>query len=363
MTSSTLVFILGTRPEIIKLSPVIRECDRREIPFTLIHTGQHYSDELDSVFFETLELGYPDYNLEVGSASHGKQTGQMIEDIERVLLDEQPDTILVQGDTNSVLAGGIAASKLDGVRVGHVEAGLRSHDQEMPEEINRRLVDHVSEYLFAPTGLTRENLLDEGIPEKFITVTGNTIVDAVEENVQIARKESEIVRELEISGEFTLLTAHRAENVDDKDRFISLLDGVSQAAREYDWSVVYPIHPRAQERLKEFDIEVPAEITLVEPINFLDFLLLEDQAELIFTDSGGVQEESCILQTPCVTLRDNTERPETVDVGANIIVGVKSKRILDGVEEMLTREPTWENPFGDGTAAEQILNTIEANDK
>jgi len=363
VTSSTLAFILGTRPEIIKLSPVIRECDRRGISFILIHTGQHYSDELDSVFFETLGLPVPEYNLEIGSASHGEQTGRMIEDIEAVLLDEQPDIVLVQGDTNSVLAGGIAASKLDGIETGHVEAGLRSYDWEMPEEVNRRLVDHASEYLFAPTEAARENLLDENLPNEFITVTGNTIVDAVEENVQIAREESEVLSELGIDGEFALLTAHRAENVDDKDRFMSLLDGVSQAVREYDWSVVYPIHPRARERLEEFEIEVPAAITLVEPLDFLDFLLLEDRAELIFTDSGGVQEESCILQTPCVTLRDNTERPETVDVGANTIVGVKSERIREGVETMLAREPTWENPFGDGTAAEQILDTIESNDR
>lgn len=362
MTSPTLAFILGTRPEIIKLSPVIRECDRRGISFTLIHTGQHYSDELDSVFFETLGLPVPEYNLEIGSASHGKQTGQMIKDIEAVLLDEQPDTVLVQGDTNSVLAGGIAASKLDGIETGHVEAGLRSYDREMPEEVNRRLVDHASEYLFAPTEAARENLLDEDLPEEFITVTGNTIVDAVEENVQIAREKSEVISELGIDGEFTLLTAHRAENVDDKDRFISLLDGVSQAARKYDWSVVYPIHPRARERLEEFEIEVPAAITLIEPLDFLDFLLLENRAELIFTDSGGVQEESCILQTPCVTLRDNTERPETVDVGANTIVSIAAERIREGVETMLAREPTWENPFGDGTAAEQILDTLEAND-
>ena len=362
MISSTIVFVLGTRPEIIKLSPVIRECNRREIPYTLVHTGQHYSDELDSVFFETLGLPVPEYNLEIGSASHGEQTGRMIEAIERVLLDEQPNTVIIQGDTNSVLAGGIAASKLDGIETGHIEAGLRSYDREMPEEINRRLVDHASEYLFAPTDAARENLLNEDLPDEFITVTGNTIVDAVQENVQIAREESEILSELTISGEFVLLTAHRGENVDDKERFVSLLDGVSQAARKYDWPVVYPVHPRARERIDKFEIEIPAEISLVDPLDFLDFLLLEDRAELIFTDSGGVQEESCILQTPCVTLRENTERPETVDVGANTVVDVEPESICEGVKMMLAREPTWQNPFGDGTAAEQILNALEAND-
>ncbi len=363
MSSSDITFILGTRPEIIKFSPVIRECEQRDIPYTLIHTGQHYSDELDNLFFETLGLPVPEYNLEVGSASHGKQTGRMIEDIESILIDERPDNVLVQGDTNSVLAGGIAASKLDYIETGHIEAGLRSYDRGMPEEINRRLVDHASEYLFAPTEAARETLLHEDVPEEFIKVTGNTIVDAIKQNIQIARKESDALSDLDLKDEFALLTAHRAQNVDDENRFGSLLNGISQAAQKYDWSVVYPIHPRAQERINNFDIEVPAEISLVEPLDFLDFLLLESQAEIIFTDSGGVQEESCILQTPCVTLRDSTERPETVDVGANTIVGVNSKSILQGVETMLAREPAWENPFGNGTAAEQILDTIEANDR
>ena len=359
--STTLSFILGTRPEIIKLSPVIRECQHSEMPFILIHTGQHYSEDLDSVFFEQLELPTPDYNLEIGSESHGRQTGAMIAEIEAVLESERPDVVLVQGDTNSVLAGAIAATKMDGIEVGHVEAGLRSFDREMPEEINRRVADHTSDYLFPPTETSREQLLKEGIADDLITVTGNTIVDAVQQNVEIARERSTIKSDLNIDGQFALLTAHRAENVDDRDRFASLLDGVARAASEQGLSVVYPTHPRAKKRISEFGIDVPPEIQLVEPQAFLDFLVLEDSATIIFTDSGGVQEESCILQTPCITLRETTERPETVEVGANRIVGTKPEEVATGTDYMLKTSRGWENPFGNGAAAENIIEVIETN--
>lgn len=356
--ASNLTFVLGTRPEIIKLSPVIRAAQRRAISFSIIHTGQHYSEELDSVFFEQLDLPSPDYNLGIGSTSQGEQTGRMIVKIESVLEREQPEVVLVQGDTNSVLAGSIAATKMDNIEVGHVEAGLRSFDREMPEEVNRRLADHAADYLFPPTNDSRDQLLAEDLPDERITVTGNTIVDAVEQNVEIAREQSTVLSDLGINGGFCLLTAHRAENVDNRSRFVSLLDGVAEAARVHGLSVVYPIHPRSEKRLSEFGINVPERIRVIEPLDFLDFLVLEDQAAIVFTDSGGVQEESCILQSPCVTLRENTERPETVEVGSNRIVGVQPREIIDGVREMLQMEADWNNPFGDGKAANRILDAL-----
>ncbi|OYR51422.1 UDP-N-acetylglucosamine 2-epimerase (non-hydrolyzing) [Halorubrum sp. Ea1] len=357
--SSTLSFVLGTRPEIIKLSPVIRACQRRDVSFSIVHTGQHYSEELDSVFFEQLDLPTPDYNLAVGSSSHGEQTGKMIAEIESVLEAERPDIVIVQGDTNSVLAGTIAATKMEGIKIGHVEAGLRSFDRDMPEEINRRVSDHAADYLFAPTDTSRDQLRQEGLPDEWITVTGNTIVDAVQQNVEIAHERSSVLSDLNLDEQFTLLTAHRAENVDDRERFERLLDSVAKAAEEHELPIVYPIHPRAKKRISEFGIDVPDSIQLVEPQDFLDFLVLEDAATIVFTDSGGVQEESCILRTPCVTLRDNTERPETVDVGANLIVGVDPDDVVEGVREMLARDRNWENPFGDGTSADRILDTLE----
>ena len=339
-TGETVVtIVLGTRPEIIKLAPVIDACERYDVGYSVVHTGQHYSDELDAVFFEQLELPTPEYNLAIGSGSHSAQTGAMIGAIEGVLVEDEPDVVLVQGDTNSVLAGSVAASKLD-CEVGHVEAGLRSFDRRMPEEVNRVLADHAADYCFAPTDQAAQHLRQEGVPVERITVTGNTIVDAVTGYRDLAAEKTEVLETHDLHvGEFCLLTAHRAENVDDPERFASLLDGVARFAAEP-------------------DIDVPADIRLVEPQDFLDFLRLESAARLAFTDSGGVQEEACILGTPCVTLRDNTERPETVAVGANRVVGVDPAEIVAGAREALRAPTDWENPFGDGRSAERILDAV-----
>jgi len=351
--------VLGTRPEIIKLAPVIRVCEERDIEYTVIHTGQHYSDELDTVFFEQLELPHPDFNLEVGSQSHGQQTGEMLAGVEEILLNEQPDVVLVQGDTNSVLAGAIATSKLD-MELGHIEAGLRSFDREMPEETNRVLTDHAADYLFAPTDAAAALLDEEGLPDARVFVTGNTIVDAVVAHRELAATKSDALADLGLAGKrYALMTAHRAENVDDRERFLDLLHGVDAVASLLDLEVVYPIHPRARERLEEFHLNVPTSVRLIDPQDYLDFLCLEQGAELILTDSGGVQEEACILSVPCVTLRDSTERPETLDAGANALGGVDPDRILDRAQEMHDREPTWTNPFGDGTAAERIVEILQ----
>jgi UDP-N-acetylglucosamine 2-epimerase (non-hydrolysing) len=353
-----ITFVLGTRPEIIKLAPVIHTCRENDVPYTILHTGQHYSETLDSVFFDQLELPEPDVNLAVGSGSHGEQTGEMLIRMERVLEDMAPDTVLVQGDTNSVLAGAIAASKMD-VELGHVEAGLRSFDRTMPEEINRIVADHVSNYLFAPTDGSRQQLLDEGIPHSRITVTGNTVVDAVYRNQKIARRRSDVIPKLGLRGtEYFLMTAHRAENVDDEGRFREILQGADRAAQAHGSEVIYPIHPRAQERLEEFDLDVPALIRTIPPQEYLDFLRLEAEATLILTDSGGVQEEACILGVPCVTMRDSTERPETIDVGANTLCRPDADTIVRGVAEMLKAEPDWENPFGDGNAGGRIVEEL-----
>ncbi|SEO23024.1 UDP-N-acetylglucosamine 2-epimerase (non-hydrolysing) [Halogranum amylolyticum] len=356
-TPESIVVVLGTRPEIIKFAPVIRECLARDVPFTLVHTGQHYSRELDRVFFEQLDLPAPDVHLDVGSDSHGRQTAAMLEGIEDVLVDVEPDVVLVQGDTNSTLAGALAAAKLN-VDVGHVEAGLRSFDREMPEETNRVVVDHVAEYLFTPTEETRLYLEREGVAGQ-VVVTGNTVVDAVYQYADVAAEKSTVLDDLELSpGEFCLLTAHRAENVDHPDRFRSLLAGVAQFADLTGHEVVYPIHPRAQSRLDEFGVDVPDEIRVIDPLDFLDFLRLESTAALAFTDSGGVQEECCILGTPCVTLRYTTERPETVYVGANCLAGLDPADVVAAGSLMLGKQPDWTIPFGDGRAAERILDAL-----
>lgn len=356
-----VALILGTRPEIIKLSPIIRECESRDIEYTVIHTGQHYSENLDGVFFDQLELPEPEYNLEIGSKSHGRQTGEMLAGIEDVLCEEVPDTVLVQGDTNSVLAGAIATSKLD-MELGHVEAGLRSFDREMPEETNRVVSDHVADYLFAPTEQSEEYLIDEGLPEERIFVTGNTVVDALHQNKGLAEQKSTVLSDLSVQDStYFLMTAHRAENVDEKGQFQQLLRGVGEAAEQHNATVIYPIHPRAKNRLEEFKLDVPQRVRLVEPQEYLDFLQLEATADLILTDSGGVQEEACILGVPCVTLRENTERPETLRVDANTLAGTDPATIREMVSQMYENDETWADPFGDGRAAKHILSVVLHN--
>ena len=353
-----IAIVLGTRPEIIKMSPVIRELEKRKSDFLILHTGQHYSYNMDRVFFEQLKLPEAKFNLDVGGGSHGEQTGKMLAGIEKVLIKEKPDIVLVQGDTNTVLAGALAAAKLH-IKVGHIEAGLRSYDRNMPEEINRLLADHSSDYLFAPTEKSKKTLIQEGIPENNIFVTGNTIVDAVFQNLRIA-KERIILKEQGIKEKnYFLLTSHRQENVDDPLRFAGILKGLEEVSMEFNTPVIFPIHPRSKKRIQEFGIKVSENIRLIDPVDFLDFLKLESCARLVFTDSGGVQEETCILGVPCVTLRDNTERPETTEVGSNVLAGTEPAMIMECAKSMLKKENVWENPFGDGRASERIVEIIE----
>lgn len=348
--------ILGTRPEIIKMSPIIRECESLNLDFFILHTGQHYSYNMDKVFFEQLKLPFAQYNLDVGPGSHAEQTGRMLVGIEKILQEEQPDIVLVEGDTNTVLSGAIASVKL-GIPVGHVEAGLRSYDRNMPEEINRILADHSSAFLFSPTEKSKQILLREGIDEEKIFLTGNTVVDAVLQNLQLSKKKSSIFDELNLEHKnFFLVTVHRQENVDNKGRFRNIIDGLDKL-KELGFKIIYPIHPRARKQLELFGLQ-PKDVTLVEPLDYLSFLQIENHARLILTDSGGVQEEACILGVPCVTLRDNTERPETLDVGANILAGVKPDEIFEKSNLMLQNHNCWNNPFGDGTAGKQIIQLI-----
>ena len=359
-----ICIILGTRPEIIKMSSVIREAKRQKFDCFVLHTHQHYSENLDEIFFNELKLPTPKYNLKVGSGTHAEQTGKALMGIEKILAKERPDIVLVEGDTNTVLAGALAAVKLH-IKVGHIEAGLRSYFKRMPEEINRILVDHCSDYLFAPTKAARKILLGEGVPAKEIFVVGNTIVDAVKQNLEIAKKESMILKELNLEKEkYFLVTAHRQENIDIKKRLLGILGGLRLISEKFGLPVIFPIHPRAYKQIKKFKLKFSDEmIRLIEPIGFLDFLQLEANAKLILTDSGGVQEEACILKIPCLTLRDNTERPETVEIGANILAGVESDRILNLTCKMMKKSGYWENPFGDGKSAEKILKIVSVHQR
>jgi len=353
-----IAIILGTRPEIIKFSPIIRECERLNLDYFILHTGQHYSYNMDKVFFRQLQLPNPKYNIDAGSGPHGEQTGKMLIGIEKILLEEMPSVVLVEGDTNTVLAGALAAVKLC-IKVGHVEAGLRSYDRQMPEEVNRVLVDHCSDFLFAPTEKSAGILLSEGVSKEKVFMVGNTIVDAINQSLHKARNNAKILKQLGVANKgYFLATVHRQENVDERARFQGIIRGLRHVRTQFKLPVIIPIHPRAKKRLEQFGLASKG-LRLVEPLDYLSFLQLEKNARLILTDSGGVQEESCILGVPCVTLRDNTERPETVDVGANILVGTNSNSILEGTRTMLTRENRWKNPFGNGQTGKLIIDLLK----
>lgn len=357
-----LAIILGTRPEIIKMAPIIRLAHKRpDLDYFILHTGQHFSYEMDKTFFADLELPQPKYNLAVGGQPYRKQIGYMVKAIMPILKQEKPTVVLVQGDTVSVLAGALAASKTR-IPIGHHEAGLRSHDLTMIEETNRIITDHLADYLFAPTADAYKNLIDEGLADKEVILSGNTVVDALKQNIKIAEKKGNILKKLNLaSKKYLLATAHRAENVDHKKRLSGILRGLYLIARDFKLPIIYPIHPRTLKNIKNFNFKIPAGVRLIKPLGYLDFLQLEAHAKLIITDSGGLQEEACILKVPCVTVRDNTERPETVAAQINILAGANPEKILAGARKMISEDKVWINPFGDGRAAERILNSL--NDK
>jgi len=356
-------FVFGTRPEIIKLSPVVRAFIELGVEPLLIHTGQHYDYEMSKIFLEELELPKIDHHLEVGSGSQAEQTGKAMIKIEKVLMDERPDVTLVQGDTNTVLAGALASVKLK-IPVAHVEAGLRSFDRTMPEEINRILADHASEVLFPPTEEARRNLEREGITEN-VYVVGNTIVDAVLQNSGIAEKKSDVLKRFNLKPkEYLLITVHRAENTDRREnleRLVEILEDLPMKA-------IYPMHPRTRNRLKKFGllerVERIESLIVTKPLGYLDFLKLEKNAFAIMTDSGGIQEEAIILNVPCLTLRYNTERPETVKAGGNILVGLEKERALNYLRRLIDDEEFYRkmanaaNPFGDGKAGDRIAQIL-----
>lgn len=353
-----LAIILGTRPEIIKMAPVIWECQRRKIDFFILHTGQHYTPVMDELFFAEFKLPQPKYNLGLGGLSHREQIGHFIKNITSVLRVEKPDVVIVQGDTTSVVAGALAANKL-GITIAHHEAGLRSYDVTMLEEINRTFTDHISEYLFTPTKTAIANLIEEGFDKDSIFFTGNTIVDVIHKYRRMSRPA--LFKKLGVKPQhYFLFTAHRQENVDNSDRLKKILAGLRLLTQKYPkLPIVWPLHPRTKKRIEEAKFKIPKEIRVIDPVGYFDMLSLERQARLIITDSGGVQEEACILQVATVTIRDNTERPETVTHGFNVLVpGVEPQDIVDKVAMMLNKEFVWFNPFGDGTAGKKIVDCL-----
>ena len=354
-----VVVVTGTRPEIIKMAPVIRALEKAKLPYVFVHCGQHYDYNMAQQFIENLELPAPNYSLTIESTSPGVQTASIMMQMDQLLNKIEPSVVLVEGDTNTVLAAALASNK-SVVPVGHVEAGLRSFDLRMPEEYNRRLTDHVSEFLFAPTERAKANLEKESVWGK-IFVTGNTVIDAVNQHLPIAEKKATILEKVPFER-FALATAHRAENVDN----LIVLKTFMEVFAESPIPIVYPMHPRTKKRLQESNlyskIEQLKNVLILPPLGYLDFLMLMRKCEIIITDSGGIQEEATApsIRKPVLVMRLSTERPEAVDAGFAKVVGTEKKMILSALNNFGDfKNLPFVSPFGDGHAAERIVDIIK----
>ncbi|MFZ2497816.1 non-hydrolyzing UDP-N-acetylglucosamine 2-epimerase [Methanosarcina sp.] len=350
-----ILSIVGARPQFIKcaaLSCAVRK-EHNEI---LVHTGQHYDSEMSDIFFKELQIPEPDYNLGIGSGSHGEQTGKMLIEIEKTLLYEKPNLVIVYGDTNSTLAGALAASKLH-IKVAHVEAGLRSFDRNMPEEINRILTDHASDLLFCPTETAVLNLKKEGITTGMYNV-GDIMLDTLEYNIRIAEKKTTILDDLCLnSNEYMVATVHRVSNTDKIENLCSIVNAFCDAGE----TIVFPVHPRTEKYLKQYELwnKLSTKVKVVPPLGYLEMLKLMMHARKILTDSGGVQKEAYMLGVPCITLRENTEWVETIEDGWNVLVGADYGKIMHSIESFEGSKSVGKI-FGDGNTAEKIFEILKS---
>jgi len=355
-----IICVCGARPNFMKVAPIMRVLRQRGIETMLVHTGQHYDQKMSHLFFEELAIPTPDANLEVGSGSHTLQTAEVMKRLEPICERFRPDCVLVVGDVNSTLAAALTAVKMN-IPVAHVEAGLRSFDRGMPEEINRVLVDAISDILFVTEASGVENLRREGVADEKVHIVGNVMIDTLFAH-RTRANQSEILGTLQVSpGRYAVVTLHRPSNVDDKNTLSGILQALEQV--RLDMPVVFPVHPRGKSCMRAHGLwerAAEAGILLIEPLGYLDFLKLMSEAALVFTDSGGIQEETTILDVPCLTLRDNTERPVTITHGTNRLVGTQTDEILAGYAAVRRgdvkcgrRPPLW-----DGQAAERIADVI-----
>ncbi|GAA0076897.1 UDP-N-acetylglucosamine 2-epimerase (non-hydrolyzing) [Clostridium sp. CTA-5] len=344
--------VIGARPQFIKAATVSNKI-RKNNTEILVHTGQHYDNNMSDIFFEELGIPKPDYNLSIGSSNHGHQTGSMMIALEEIYLKEKPDMVLVYGDTNSTLAGALCASKLL-IPVSHVEAGLRSFNKTMPEEQNRILTDHISDLLFVPTLTAENNLKAENIT-KGVYNTGDVMYDAINLFKERAKEMSNIVEKLDLAPEsYILSTIHRAENTNSIERLTSIIGALSNCNEK----IILPLHPRTKKFIQEYNLPIGENVTIIDPVGYLEMISLENNSKKILTDSGGVQKEAYFLKKPCITMRDETEWVETVNNGWNTIVGSDSNKILDAIANF---NPTGNPPsaFGEGNTSEIITNIIQ----
>ena len=362
-----VINVVGARPNFMKVAPIVDAMKRREEQFTplVVHTGQHYDSMMSDAFFRDLNLPEPDVYLGVGSGTHAAQTAAVMEQFEPVVIREKPDWVLVVGDVNSTLACALVCSKL-GVKVGHVEAGLRSRDRTMPEEINRLLTDQIADLLFTPSPDADENLRAEGVSEERIRFVGNVMIDSLFKQLTRA-KESAIRQDLAVADQdYAVLTLHRPSNVDNLETLGRIIDALEEISERL--PIVFPVHPRTRKTIAEFGfgerIEKAKGLRLTEPLGYLDFLGLYSHARLVLTDSGGLQEETTVLGIPCLTLRENTERPITVEMGTNTIVGTDREKITTAAFAALNGSLTTNRrvpPLWDGNTADRILDALQEN--
>jgi UDP-N-acetylglucosamine 2-epimerase (non-hydrolysing) len=359
-----IITVAGARPNFIKIAPLHRAFLKKADRFNhlICHTGQHFDKNMSKIFFEELEIPEPDFNLGVGSGSHGDQTARIMIEFEKILISEKPDLILVPGDVNSTLACSVVASKM-GILVGHVEAGLRSFDRGMPEEINRIVTDVLSDYLFVSEESGYVNLRNEGIADEKIHFVGNIMIDSLVHFLP-SIEQSTILNRLDIkAGKYTLITFHRPRNVDDRNSLAELVSMLNQLSGKT--KLVFPIHPRTRKNLEKHGLqaELDPNILLLDPIGYIDFLALTRSAELVITDSGGIQEETTFLGIQCLTVRDNTERPVTVSTGTNQLIGTDLRKVEQAAEQVLSgnKKQGGIPELWDGGAAERIIEIIESS--
>ena len=365
MSVLKVINVVGARPNFMKVAPIVAAMKARPAKFQplVVHTGQHYDADMSDSFFRDLNLPEPDVHLEVGSGSHAVQTAAVMQRFEPVVLNEKPDWVLVVGDVNSTIACALVCVKL-GVKVAHVEAGLRSRDRTMPEEINRLLTDQIADLLFTPSHDADANLRAEGIPEERIRFVGNVMIDSLRQNLERARQSS-IRNDLNVAGaDYAVMTLHRPSNVDFPETFARILDALESITERL--PIVFPVHPRTRKTIAELGlterVAAMQNLRVIDPLGYLDFLNLYSGSRLVLTDSGGIQEETTALGIPCLTLRENTERPITVELGTNVVVGTDPEKIvnaaaaaLNGAAKKIARQP----PLWDGHTSERILDVLE----
>ena len=361
-----IITIVGARPQFVKAASLSRaiaehnsETKNNAVEEIIVHTGQHFDDRMSEVFFKEMDIPQPKYNLGIGGGLHGMMTGKMLEAIEDVLIQEKPEWVVLYGDTNSTLAGAVAAVKLH-IPIAHVEAGMRSFNKKMPEEINRIIADHCSDIFLIPTERVRRNLEREGFHKERVYNVGDVMYDAFLHYREVARTRSLILETLNLAPKsFVLATVHRAENTDDYNNLYNIISGLLNIAE--DLPVVFPVHPRTLKVLQEAGLleETKDKLRLIEPLGYFDMMLLEENASLIATDSGGIQKEAFFHNVPCLTLRTETEWEDLVELGVNKVVGANRQNIVDGSREFSSQSCCWDvNPYGDGRSGRKIVDIL-----